>query len=176
MKKLFLTLALGLFSLSSFAGNQLLKNGQPVEQENVKTGQQITAMTFIISNYKDFKQEWDTTAFDHQPHAKLAEKAKVGDTVHLVTFFSNCLPDEDAKCNMSFKVRIFKDDILIFDSPKTDYKLAYPGENSLQMSNMVLGSNFDNKEVGKYRYEVNIVDENSDDTLTLKTYLTVTEK
>lgn len=176
MKKFILILALSLLSVSSFAGNQLLKNGQPVDQENIKSGQQINAMTVLISNYKDFKKEWDTTAFEHQPHAKLVEKAKVGDTIHLVTFFSNCLPDEDAKCNMSFKVRIFRDDTLIFDSPKTDYKLSYPGENSLQLSNMVLGSNFDNKEVGKYRYEVTVTDENADDTLNLKTYLTVSDK
>lgn len=175
MKKLYISLLLSCLTVSSFAGNQLLKNGQPALQENVKSGEQISGMTVLISNYKQFKNEWDTTSYQHKPQAKLAEKAKIGDTVHLVTFFSNCLPDEDSQCNMSFKVRVFRDDTLILESPKTDYQLIYPGDNSLQLSNLVLGSSFENNEVGKYRYEVEVTDENAEETLNLKTYLTVSK-
>ena len=176
MKKLILAVSLSCLLIPVFAANQLLKNGQPVAQENVKTGEQISAMTIVISNYRQFKQEWDYTSFEHKPKATLAEKAKVGDTVHLVTFFSNCLPDEEVKCNMSFKVKVFRDDNLILESPKTDYKISYPGENSMQLSNLVLGSNFEANETGKYRYEVTVTDENADDTVVINTRLLVLNK
>lgn len=179
MKKLLLSSCLSLLLLSSvsaFAGNQLLKNGQTVNQENVKSGEQINAMTVLIRNYEEFKKEWEYTSFEHKPQALLADKAKVGDTVHLVTFFSHYLPDEDNKCNMSFKVRMFKDDILVLNSPKTDYKVNYIGDTALQLSNVVLGSTFEANEIGKYIYEVTVTDENADDTVLVKTRLTVTEK
>ena len=113
MKKLILAASLACFLIPGFAANRLLKNGQPVSQENVKAGEQISAMTIVISNYKQFRQEWDYTSFEHKPKATLVEIAKIGDTVHLVTFFSNCLPDEESKCNMSFKVKVFRNNIIL---------------------------------------------------------------
>ena len=174
MKKLILAASLACFLIPGFAANQLLKNGQPVSQENVKTGEQVSAMTILIGNYRQFKLEWDYTSFEHKPKATLVEKAKIGDTVHLVTFFSNCLPDEESKCNMSFKVKVFRDDNLITSSQKVSQQMKKP--SGLQMSNLTVGTKFDDNETGDFRYEVTVTDENADDTVLLKTKIKVSPK
>lgn len=148
----------------------------PIQKENVKSGRQITGMTFVINNYKQFKYEWDHTSFDHQPHVQAVDKAKVGDTVHLITLFANCFPDQQNQCNMSFKIRVLRDENVVIDSPNQNFKFAQPQVNSLQLSSMVVGSNFESNEIGKYRYEVTITDNNAHETLNLKTYLTVLDK
>lgn len=174
MKKILLGLILSVSIAQSFAGTALLKNGQPTQQENAQTGEQISAMTVLISNYKQFKQEWDNTDYSHSPSAKQADKAKVGDTVHLVTFFSNCLPDNEQMCHMSFQVNVYQNDTLITNSQKVSQQLKKsPG---LQMANLAVGTKFDESETGDFRYEVTVTDENADDTVILKTKIKVSPK
>jgi hypothetical protein len=174
MKKILLALMLGISFSQSFAGTSLLKNGQPTQQENAQTGEQISAMTVLISNYKQFKHEWDNTDYSHAPRAQQAEKAKVGDTVHLVTFFSNCLPDSEQMCSMSFQVNVYQNDTLITSSQKVSQQLKKP--SGLQMSNLTVGTKFDENETGDFRYEVTVTDENADDTVLLKTKIKVSPK
>lgn len=175
MRKLLTLLVTASISLSSFATTQPLQN-IPDQKDNIKSGKQIAGMTFVINNYKQFKDEWENSSFNHPPHASPVSTAKVGDTVHLITLFSNCLPNKQNQCNMSFKVRVFRDDNVVMDSPTQSFKNPHLQANSLQLSPMVVGSNFESNEVGKYRYEVTITDDNAHETLNLKTYLTVFDK
>lgn len=169
MKKLFLLLASTLLFSQSFAATY----GSPIK-ENIKQGEQIKAMTILISNYDAFKKEWDSTSFDHKPHAKLATNAKIGDSVNLVIFFANCLPDQESNCNVSFTARIFKGDKLIYVTPKHQQQAPSMGD-TLQLSNMTLDTKFEDNDEGKYRYDVEVTDENADDTVNLTTYITVTK-
>lgn len=170
MKKLFLLLASTLLFSQSFAATY----GSPV-RENIKQGEQIKAMTMLISNYNEFKTEWDSTSFEHKPHAKLASNAKIGDSVNLVILFANCLPDQDSNCNVSFKARIYKDDKLIYETPKKEQQAAFMSDTTLQLSNMTLDTKFENNDEGNYRYDVEVTDENADDTVNLSTYILVTK-
>ena len=84
------------------------------------------------------------------------------------------MPDEESKCNMSFKVKVFRDDNLITSSQKVSQQMKKP--SGLQMSNLTVGTKFDENETGDFRYEVTVTDENADDTVLLKTKIKVSPK
>ena len=44
------------------------------------------------------------------------------------------------------------------------------------MSNLTVGTKFDENETGDFRYEVTVTDENADDTVLLKTKIKVSPK
>ena len=170
MKKIFVLIVSTFLFSQSYAATY----GSPVK-ENIKQGEQIKSMTMLITNYDDFKKEWDSTSFEHKPHAKVTNKAKIGDTVNLVIFFSNCLPDQESNCNVSFKARLFKGDKLIYETPKKEQQAPFMEDTILQLSNMTLETKFEDNDEGQYRYNVEVTDENADDTVVLSTYISVTK-
>ena len=174
MKKFLIPVILSALAVPLFAYVEPMKTRKPAVQGNMKHSKTIGAATILINNFDQFQKEWFSTSTEHTPYANEVSTVKTGETIHLITFFSDCSPNKKNKCNMSYRTRIFKDGTLIFTSKEEKQEVEFLGNSLMQLSSVVLASNFDANETGNYSFEVTVYDNNAKDFAVVKTGVKVT--
>lgn len=156
----------------SFGYSSVIKESKTVLKDS-SINSEFVALSLLISNFPEFMEEWENTEFEHAPNAKVVDKAKIGDTLHLISLFSGCLPNVDNICKLSFKIKQFKDKKLTSNSVKYYDNPIY--QTGFQKLNSHIGLTFEDNDKGIYSYEVTITDENAKKTINIKNSIMVTD-